>query len=384
MDSDKSSHTIANPLPNLFIGDWVIVKRVAEKPKKASEARCLNSDTYADIKRIRISPASKSATTTEADELKTRFKVKLFERLRKGNADHTFRMTFDAANQNLIHRDEEPEICISYWRNPAFDTLSISFIKGKGPSRVWGARRIGQAEPCSQTVIDTLTEGKWAIRLVAGHHGAPNKPVQIRRLSAGDIEIREEQQLFGLFEVEKATLNRSPKEPISTPESKETSTLYDILTFDARSCSFNSVFGMRTLNYWPDLKGQIKQIFATFNNRFSLPRARFAEGNQQMLGAALPIETKAIELAATAKNLRENGGILSNTTKEEINKALNACIFAEGRYDCLETDDAEDDPDVAVWVGTPLLSTDHKSKHAPQQRRQDALADSNAATASSR
>jgi hypothetical protein len=192
---------------------------------------------------------------------------------------------------------------IAYWRKSSSVEIIFSYAKGvlawnairtaKLAPPLWAAdgspsSRVADDGPPVKQVCRTWTittsQGKWAPK--------QTRKVRIRELGSYWEDSWESSDLLGLFLVD----SKGPG-------------LYDILSWDEDVKSFNSIFGLRSLNYWPGLDPNTPEddsIFATYD---------FPDICQllpQKLGQLLPFERP------------------EDSPSED-----------------------EDDPDTGVWVGEP-------------------------------
>lgn len=273
-----------NPLPHLFIGEWNVQSR---------------TKTSNPLQNVTI-----EAATSEPNP--TTFKVHL---IAKDNQPQELQMDCQG-DGTLRSTDEHHPLCISFWRYPSYDIIFGLLKEPDGASKeVWNARRIVDDTTASKPEKAALAspESKiWKIRLSEGNQAAPLEHYvtmkEFRETSRGG------DALYGLFQMEE----------IGGEEN-----LYDILFYDEVVKAYNSVFGVRSVRFWmaETADPQDARVFATFDNRSSLPVSHFSTGHPN-LGRLLPVE-KAVITRAHA-------------------------LLASGN-----TGSEEDDPDVGVWVGEP-------------------------------
>lgn len=267
-------------LPHLFIGEWTIL---AQADERKSSSR---------LQRVTIQPPDSKS------------KFKLIEH-RKNQNGSVVELKHDPGNNTLRSESKAPLCIIAFWRYPSYDVI-FAFQEHDGcPEEVWSARRT-RILPGPTHYPPEGAMGKWKIVLSKGIHAAPaNAHVTLAKLSVlnGDLELNP--ALYGVFQMESSP----PKH-------------YDILVYDQRTRCFNSIFYVRSLNYCPGSSSQPEsdRLFATFNNRSSLPASRFGEGIsvheevELKLGQLMPFERDSIKRAEPS---------------------------------------GDDDPDVGVWVGEP-------------------------------
>lgn len=226
-------------------------------------------------------------------------------------------MSYEEATDTLS--DEDHHLCISFWRNPSTDVI-FGCRRGK---TLWAARREPRVFTGVRPTMARLCR-PWHIKMTSGAHGAEGT-IEPRYLDAGDAPLH----LLGLFHLEASENGAEPRLG-----------LYDVLLWDERVKSFNSVFGVRSLNYWnvdPENPDD-DCLFATFNNRSSIPATHIGEqllprdderGEvEHKLGQLMPFERRLVAAAHTDLLKDDAGG--SATEESEA-----------------------DDPDVGVWVGEP-------------------------------
>ena len=177
---------------------------------------------------------------------------------------------------------------ISFWRNPRSDVI---FSFDKEDDGIWMAQRIVAAKPPPSRALNRA----WTIKLATGQRARPEgSTVSLRALASGEGF---ESPLYGIYYRDHGSGGWD---------------LYDVLFYDGGVMSFNSIFRVRSLNYWPGSTPNKDRIFASFDGKFMLPAGHFGGGvlveDAPKVGRLMPVEQPNSE---------------------------------------------EDDPDTGVWVGQP-------------------------------
>lgn len=220
---------------------------------------------------------------------------------RDGPSQH---MSYDEATDNAYVPAEK--LCISFWRHPSMDHIFARSLGNGSP--LWGARRQREVPGQYRKEHDEICNdicGKWKVMDTVGH-GTPCKGSMVFVARAG-LQDRKEQglevpRLFYLFE-----------EKPPNAECKRKTECYDILAFDGRTVTFNSIFRVRSINYWSN-NGKEKMIFAMFDNRFTLPVGHFeSSSGESRIGSLLSFEMD--QVAEVAKKVSDSPA----TTTEDPN-----------------------------------------------------------------
>ena len=297
-------------IPFNFVGEWNILTQAQPKPKPQEESSGKREPP--------TGPRLRKVTIVRAELEQFNVKYDYANNPDKEPEDVTY--TYDASTSSLIN-DEEDTVNISFWRNPSVDVI-FSYAKDK---LVWSASRNPQTIVAfdAEEGIEEFRENicrTWQIVATEGLQAARNW-IQVRKLvgwpnlqtaESGTTSIG----LFGLFHV---------GEKDEQPRGDD---LYDILVWVPNTKCFNSVFGVRSLNYWPGRDC----IFATFDCRFVLPTGHFG-------GPSLdPQLTVPHNLAKLLPHERE----LLTAARTAARSALDG-----------EEPEPDPDPDTGVWVGEP-------------------------------
>lgn len=325
--------TLASPLKSPFLGKW----KVLTQSHHSLSSACSNH-VCTNVREVEITPRGSSQHHV--------FEIKLFEHDNSSPPKATIHLSYDRDTKSLYRNDlPSKKICISFWRQAAYDVIFALCEDDEGtPAIVWSAQRKPSEDPglepvAERTMLQALAEHPWKIRLASGFHAA-HGAIRIGALTPTDLPLPHPrpEDLIGLYQLRD-----------EIPGSGE---LYDILAYDATSGSFNSIFGVRSLNYWIDPNSGDPRIFATFNNQYSLPETRLHPGGQPSLGRPLKLESEALNSLAAVKLLKTLE--LEPRARHEVESAFAKAMGLE----CFRLpvdDDVEDDPDVAVWVGTPRV-----------------------------
>ena len=286
-------------LPHLFVGKWTIQTRVGE----SAPGRLLS---------VSIEPAEGSLTDCQLTEF------------RAGQEPTLKHMEFHPDDDTLRSRDPAASLHISFWRHPSYDTIFALTEGADGkPVEVWNARRVPDPPTTTiRTAPRTAHARPWRISLREGRHAAEGYVI-LEQLSAGFNTTAgnggKALGIYGLFHLDDLE--------DSEPE------LYDLLHFDETVGSYNSVFGVRSVNFRLGENAAADRLFATFDNRSTIPSTRM--GGQTTLGRLLPSERGLVARA---------------------HDRLTECLAGRvpGQFTTtLGEDPEEEDPDVGVWVGEP-------------------------------
>ncbi len=299
-------------LPHLFTGEWIVTKK---RKKYSSDDRRITEIYPPKISRIVISKPLGSqkvhAIMYRKDETEGKANDEILE-----ERDLVFKPT----NNTLVSEDHESQdrISISFWRYPACDIIFALRERCLGEldcqetfTTIWSAKR---APVESHECPGGLSGKEWNIVLSSGQHAATGKIMLDRLCPRGNPDFK--LNLFGLFQIK-----------------DDTKILYDVLSYDARVCSFNSIFGVRSLN-WQQTPFPGGRVFATFNNTYSLPTARIQPTH----------ESVAQQLAWGSVSLLPDWG-----KNQEIGRLMDFEIPESQSF----ADPDSDDPDIGIWVGDP-------------------------------
>ncbi len=272
--------------PHFFIGTWKVLGQTATSTKRSVKEASINysqsTDTYCLVEH-RVDGSEKTW-----NDLK-----------------------YDYKNGTLYRKKgEKIQLSIASWHNRCEDVIAALRENESSVRNLWCAKRdltSGMLHPSPRDGA----QRKWQVAADEGN-GPPPPPglVTLAELSASVNGSDEKLKLYGIF------YHVSKKGP---------GKLYDILRFDVRDLSFESIFGVRSIKYRQseDRSPQADRLFATFDNRSSLPETHLGE---HTIGQLLPFEKKLIR-----RSLSSETPIAGNIG-----------------------DPPEDgDPNVGVWVGEP-------------------------------
>ncbi len=306
-----------DPLPQLFPGDWTVLGEAQSDPEDRSPF----------LTRVKI------RLDGEGDGLGYLVHQTFSDESSVGPIE------FKLKDSTL--RSADGTQCISFWRQPTLDMIFCLEETGEHTLVVWSAKRQATSQtPYLDSIRGRLIGRNWAIRLTKGAH-SPSGQVRLQEFKVDSDPERPNWTglvslgVFGLFHIPDIA-------------KKDKLDLYDILTYDERVKSFNSIFGVRSLNFWQGETEAADRIFATFNRKFSLPvihseiRDSLAHTmGTSTMGASLPWED-----TLDKRHLKD----LFDKHKDSPDRFL-----AQVRNDFnLNFEDPEgDDPDIGIWVGDP-------------------------------
>lgn len=275
-----------NPIPHLFVGKWeVTAKRSVSGTHSLFE---INFDGDSTERYILKDLPNTSSRKTESTPLK---------------------LILNSDQLNLVAEGSKQVSCsISFWRNTGYDVIfGTEYNSTKEPIAVWSARRQPWTPPSSKGPEDHI--GKEFNVVLRRGPGARSKHshITLREIGHKQGDGFQSDSIYGLF-----------YRPVGSSKAAAGDfRLYDLMNLDPTANCLNSVFGVRSLS-WDN-----ENLFATFNNRASLPTVHLHPANSTFLGLPLPFEV-ATPCPPTSGNEGDRPGI------------------------------NHDDPDVGVWVGVPL------------------------------